>query len=156
MANSITFFENKQIRSVVDETDGTWYFAVKDIIVILVNSKDPKQYLKKMRKRDEDFGKNWANIAPFFPIETAGSLQSMACVNGWGLARLIRALPTSHRTKPYKLWLMQRYISEERLRSVDEKRLVLFLAAIRRREEKKQEEKRRLAAEWERSNLFAN
>ncbi|GHT43068.1 hypothetical protein AGMMS49965_16030 [Bacteroidia bacterium] len=156
MANNfITFYENQPIRSVVDEIDGTWYFVAKDIILVLVNSRDPKQYLKKLRMRNERFAKEWANIAPFFPIETAGSLQLMACVNGCGLARLIQALPTSHRTRPYKQWLAQINLSEARLKSIDEKRLVLFLAAIHRREQKRQEEKRRHAARWAGNDFFS-
>ena len=155
MANSVTFYDNQKIRSVVDESDGVWYFVAKDIILVLVNSKDPKQYLKKLRMRNKRFAQEWANIAPVFPVETAGSLQPMACVNGSGLARLIQALPTSHRTIPYKQWLEHRNLSEARLKSVDEKRLILFLAAVNRREKKRLEEKRRTAARWAGTDFFS-
>ena len=50
--NTIKLFESKNIRSVWNEADEKWYFFVEDVISILTDSNDPKQYVKRMRKRD--------------------------------------------------------------------------------------------------------
>ena len=50
--NTNKLFESKNIRSVWNEADEKWYFFVEDVISILTDSNDPKQYVKRMRKRD--------------------------------------------------------------------------------------------------------
>jgi len=50
MNTGIALFEQKEVRKVWDGKQ--WYFVLEDIIVILVESNDPKQYIKKMRQRD--------------------------------------------------------------------------------------------------------
>lgn len=51
--SNIKLFESKQIRSVWNEEDQKWYFVVEDVVAILTDSNDPKQYIKRMRQRDE-------------------------------------------------------------------------------------------------------
>ena len=43
--SNIKLFESKKIRSVWDETEQKWYFVVEDVIAVLTDSKDPKQYI---------------------------------------------------------------------------------------------------------------
>ena len=52
--SNIKLFESKQIRSVWSETDQKWYFVVEDVVLVLTESKDPKQYIKRMRQRDDE------------------------------------------------------------------------------------------------------
>ena len=47
--NSIKLFEDKLVRSVWDEEKEEWYFSIVDVVEILTDSSDPKQYIKKMR-----------------------------------------------------------------------------------------------------------
>ena len=46
-------FEDRKIRTAWDEEQEEWYFAVVDVIAVLTDSSNPTDYLKKMRKRDE-------------------------------------------------------------------------------------------------------
>lgn len=55
--NSIKLFESKNIRSVWNEPEEKWYSVVEDVIAILTDSKDPKQYIKRKRMRDEQLSK---------------------------------------------------------------------------------------------------
>ncbi len=48
--SKIKLFESKQIRSVWNEADQKWYFAVVDVVEALTDSSDPKQYIKKTRQ----------------------------------------------------------------------------------------------------------
>jgi prophage antirepressor-like protein len=60
--NNIKLFESKQIRTVWNEADEQWYFSVQDVIEILAESNDPKQYIKKMLSRDNLLKSNWGPI----------------------------------------------------------------------------------------------
>ncbi len=50
MSDNIKIFEGSKIRSVWDAEKEEWYFSVVDVISVLTDSKDPKQYIKKNEK----------------------------------------------------------------------------------------------------------
>ncbi len=52
MGEDLTLFEDKQIRHIYDEEKNKWYFSVEDIVKILTDSVNSKDYIKKLRKRD--------------------------------------------------------------------------------------------------------
>lgn len=51
--DEIRLYENKEVRSIWDEEQEEWYSSVVDVVGVLSESKNPTDYLKKMRKRDE-------------------------------------------------------------------------------------------------------
>jgi ribosomal protein S3 len=51
--SNIKLFEEKHVRSVYNEQDEKWYFSVQDVVQILTDSHDVKQYIKKILTRDE-------------------------------------------------------------------------------------------------------
>ena len=63
----IQLFEDKQVRIVWDEEKEKYYFAVADIVEILTESKDVKQYIKRMRARDPELNSKWGTICT--PVE---------------------------------------------------------------------------------------
>ena len=105
MAN-IKLFESKRIRSIWNETDMKWYFVVEDVILVLTDSKDPKQYIKRMRSRDEELSKGWVQFVPTLMVDTAGGKQKMGCANAKSLLRIIQSIP-SPKAEPFKQWLAQ-------------------------------------------------
>ena len=74
---TVKLFESKNIRSVWNEADEKWYFVVEDVISILTDSNDPKQYVKRMRKRDIELALGWVQIVPTLLVETAGGKQKI-------------------------------------------------------------------------------
>ncbi len=63
--SNIKLFESKTVRSKYNEEEGKWYFSVQDIVSILTDSKDVKQYIKKMLSRDMILKSNWGyNLYP--------------------------------------------------------------------------------------------
>ncbi|MGB0879802.1 MAG: hypothetical protein ACPGTO_04480 [Polaribacter sp.] len=44
---AIKLFEQQQVRTHWDEDQEKWYFSVQDVVQILSESKDVKQYIKK-------------------------------------------------------------------------------------------------------------
>ena len=45
--SNIKLFEEKKVRSVYNEQEEKWYFSVQDVVQILTDSNDVKQYIKK-------------------------------------------------------------------------------------------------------------
>lgn len=114
--SNIKLFESKQIRSVWNETEQKWYFVVEDVVAILTDSKDAKQYIKRMRQRDLFLSKGWVQIVPTLWVETPGGRQKMGCANAQGLLRIIQSIP-SPKAEPFKLWLAQ--VGADRLDEIE-------------------------------------
>ena len=53
MANkiSIRFFDNSEVRAIWDEEKNKWWFSVVDIIGVLTDSKDPRNYWKYLKTK---------------------------------------------------------------------------------------------------------
>lgn len=125
--SNIKLFHSKQIRTVWNEADQKWYFVVEDVISILTESRDPKQYVKRMRQRDAELAKGWVQFVPTLWVETAGGKQQMGCANAKGLLRIIQSIPSPN-AEPFKLWLAQ--VGSDRLDEIENPEL----AAQRTRE----------------------
>lgn len=50
-----------------DDEQKKWYFCVMDVVEVLTESKNPSDYIKKMKKRDTELVKGWGQIVP--PLE---------------------------------------------------------------------------------------
>ena len=111
--NSIKLFEDKLVRSVWDEEKEEWYFSIVDVVEILTDSSDPKQYMKKMRSRDEELNSNWGTICtPLQMIGKDGKRREIQAANTQGLFRIIQSIP-SKKAEPFKQWLAK--VGAERL-----------------------------------------
>jgi hypothetical protein len=114
--SNIKLFESKQIRTVWNEPDQKWYFVVEDVVAVLTDSTDPKQYIKRMRQRDKELAKGWVQIVPTLSVDTSGGKQKMGCANAKGLLRIIQSIP-SPKAEPFKLWLAQ--VGADRLDEIE-------------------------------------
>lgn len=113
MENKIKLFENKVVRSHWNAEQEEWYFSVVDVIEVLTESKDAKQYLKKMRSRDLELNSNWGTICTLVKmVGKDGKLREIQAANTAGILRLIQSIP-SPKAEPFKLWLAQ--VGSERL-----------------------------------------
>ncbi|TRX04536.1 hypothetical protein [Flavobacterium gawalongense] len=54
--SQIKLFESKQIRSQWDEKEQEWFFVVVDVVSVLTDSSDPKDYWYRMKKREKISG----------------------------------------------------------------------------------------------------
>lgn len=106
-------FENRKIRSTWDEQVEEWYFSVVDVVAVLTDSADPKQYIKKMRSRDPELGSKWGTICtPVVMAAADGKRRKIQAANIQGLLRIIQSIP-SPKAEPFKLWLAQ--VGRERI-----------------------------------------
>jgi DNA-damage-inducible protein D len=114
--SNIKLFESKQIRTVWNEPDAKWYFVVADVIQVLTDTPNPSDYIKKMRKRDEELSKGWGQFVTPLSVDTTGGKQRLNCASAKGLLRIIQSIP-SPKAEPFKLWLAQ--VGSDRLDEIE-------------------------------------
>ncbi|MDR2541268.1 MAG: hypothetical protein LBD11_05940 [Candidatus Peribacteria bacterium] len=66
--NKIAIFEGNEIRKTLYHEERR--FSLEDIVLVLTESTDPKQYINKMRNRDEELKKGWVQIVHTLEIQT--------------------------------------------------------------------------------------
>ena len=121
--NEIKLYENKQISSAWDEEKEEWYFSVVDVVAVLTESNDPKQYIKKMRSRDEQLNLKWGTICtPVKMIAADGKNRSIQASNMQGIFRIIQSIP-SPKAEPFKLWLAE--VGKERIDEIIDPELTI-------------------------------
>lgn len=103
---AIRLFEGKKIRTVWDEEQEKWYFSVVDVVDALTNSKNPTDYIKKMKKRDPLLAEGWGQFVTPLALQTAGGKQRVNCASQEGVFRIIQSIPSS-KAEPFKLWMAQ-------------------------------------------------
>ena len=101
--SNIKLFESKQIRSAWNEEEELWYFVVVDVIAILTDSPDSKDYWYRMKKREKLSGIELSTICRQLKIESSdGKKYITDCANTEGLLRIIQSIP-SPKAEPFKL-----------------------------------------------------
>jgi prophage antirepressor-like protein len=116
--NNIALFKGNQIRRVIHNKE--WWFVVEDIIKVLTDTSNPKDYINKMRLRDEELSKGYGQIAHTLPVSTAGGKQLMNCSNTEGIFRIVQSIP-SPKAEPFKRWLAK--VGYERVQEIEDPEL---------------------------------
>ncbi len=111
--SALVVFQDKKIRRIWHNEE--WWFALEDVVIALTDSVDPKQYIQKMKQRDEQLDQGWVQIVHTLPLDTLGGKQNINCVNTEGAFRLIQSIP-SPKAEPFKLWLAQ--VGYERIKEI--------------------------------------
>ena len=103
--SAIQLFEDQKIRVAWDAEREEWYFSVQDVVTVLSESTDPKQYIKKMRARDPQLSANWGTICtPVQMLAADGKQRKVQAANTEGILRIIQSIP-SPKAEPFRLWL---------------------------------------------------
>lgn len=100
--DKLVVFAGKNIRRIWDS--GEWFFVLEDIVIALTESKDPKQYIQKLKQRDELLDEGWVQFVRTLSVGTIGGKQMLNCSNKKGIFRIIQSIP-SKKAEPFKLWL---------------------------------------------------
>ena len=119
--NALRTFDTKRIRTLWDEVHEKWYFSVVDVIEALTESKNPTDYLKKMRKRDEQLGLYIGTNCPQVAMITeTGKKRLTLAADTQQLLRIIQSIP-SVKAEPFKIWMAK--VASERLDQVQDPEL---------------------------------
>jgi prophage antirepressor-like protein len=88
----IALFKGREIRKIIH--DNEWWFSVSDVVEAITDSKDAKQYIKRMRSRDSELNSYWGTICT--PLEMTamdGKKRQINCANTEGMFRIIQSIP---------------------------------------------------------------
>jgi methylphosphotriester-DNA--protein-cysteine methyltransferase len=115
--SNIKLFESKNIRSSWNDEEQKWYFSVIDVVEVLTDSTDPKDYWYRMKKREKLSGIELSTICRKLKLESSdGKYYLTDCANVEGLLRIIQSIP-SPKAEPFKRWLAK--VGFERLEEIE-------------------------------------
>lgn len=104
--NNIKLFENQQVRSHWDAAEEQWYFSVVDVVAVLTDSANPRDYWFRMKDRvktEAEF--ELSTICRQLKLKaTDGKMRLTDVANVQSLLRIIQAIP-SPKAEPFKQWL---------------------------------------------------
>lgn len=123
---AIQLFEGKRVRIVWDAEQEKYYFSIVDIVQVLTDSSDVKQYIKKMRARDSELDSKWGTICT--PVEMRafdGKRRKVQAADLQGIFRLIQSIP-SKKAEPVKQWLAK--LGEQRIDQMIDPELTFQMA----------------------------
>ena len=104
---AIQLFEGRKVRIAWDAEREKYYFSVVDIVQILTESVDVKQYIKRMRARDQELNSKWGTICtPVEMLAPDGKRRKTQAADLEGIFRLIQSIP-SKKAEPVKTWLAE-------------------------------------------------
>lgn len=113
MENKIKVFENKQIRAVWNGEENDWYFSVVDVVGVLTESPNPRNYWKVLKNRLNKEGSELVTSCNQLKLQsTDGKYYKTDTLNTAGVLRLVQSIP-SPKAEPFKMWLAQ--VGSERL-----------------------------------------
>lgn len=101
----IQLFEEKRVRTVWNDQEEKWYFSVADVVQVLTDSSDVKQYIKKMRSRDPELNASWGTICTLTRMMASdGKFYKTQTATTEGIFRIIQSIPSS-KAEPFKRWM---------------------------------------------------
>ena len=115
--NNIKLFEDRQVRSQWDEKEQQWYFSIIDVVEVLTNSTNPRDYWFKMKVRikTED-GLELSTICRQLKLKaTDGKMRETDVADVPTLLRIIQSIP-SPKAEPFKQWLAK--VGYERMQEI--------------------------------------
>jgi len=114
-SKELVLFESNKIRRQLYNDE--WYYSVVDIIEALTQSKDPKDYWYKLKKRmsEEEFAELSTNCRQLKLRASDGKNYKTDCANRETIFRIIQSVPSPN-AEPFKLWFAR--LAEERIQEV--------------------------------------
>ncbi|SMM97844.1 DNA-damage-inducible protein d [uncultured Candidatus Thioglobus sp.] len=113
--NKLIVFDNQNIRRTW--FDGQWYYGIVDVVGVLTDSKNPTDYLKKLRKRDAELQFYLGTNCPHLELLTnTGKKRLTLAGNIKAIFRLVQSIP-SKKAEPFKLWLAE--VGNDRINEIE-------------------------------------
>ncbi|MBF0388209.1 MAG: Bro-N domain-containing protein [Candidatus Omnitrophica bacterium] len=115
IAKTAVFKGNHVRRALVDDQ---WWFSVIDVVAILSESGNPRDYWYKMkiREKDEAGVELSTNCRQLKLTAPDGKMRETDCADTEGIFRIIQSIP-SPKAEPFKRWLAR--IGKERLDEIE-------------------------------------
>lgn len=122
MKNNLSLFEEKEIRRIWE--NGRWYFSVVDVVYALTESRNPRDYWYKLKKRtkEEDKVELQAICRQLKLLTSDGKKYQTDCADTEGILRIIQSIP-SPKAEPFKRWLAR--VGRERIDEINNPELAI-------------------------------
>jgi prophage antirepressor-like protein len=111
----LAVFEGKQIRKAIH--DGEWWFSVIDVVGVLSDSDNPRDYWYRIKQREKISGIELSTICRQLKLAAPdGKKRVTDCANAKSLLRIIQSIP-SPKAELFKQWLAQ--VGYERIQEIE-------------------------------------
>jgi hypothetical protein len=116
--NSIILFNQNQVRRHWDAEQELWYFSVVDVIEVLTESDNPRNYwsMLKIRVEKEEGTQLYTNCVQLKLKSSDGKFYATDCADTETLFRIIQSIP-SPKAEPFKRWLAK--VGFERVQEIE-------------------------------------
>jgi len=114
--SNVKLFEHQKVRTAWNETKEKWYFSVVDVIRILTDSPNPRNYWKVLKHRLIKEGNQSVTNCNQLKMESSdGKFYNTDVADTEQLLRLIQSIP-SPKAEPFKQWLAK--VGYERMQEI--------------------------------------
>lgn len=122
--DKLQLFEGKEIRSVWVEDEEEWYFSIVDVVGVLSDSPDPRNYWKVLKHRLKEEGSQLVTDCNQLKMRSPkdGKLYKTDAATTEQILRLVQSIPSA-KAEPFKLWLAQ--VGKERIDEVFDPELAI-------------------------------
>lgn len=118
-STKIALFQGKEVRKTIHNNE--WWFSVHDIVGVLTDSKNPRDYFSKILQRDKDLKSTYGQIVRRLTLPAKdGKKHKQICANTEGIFRIIQSIP-SPKAEPFKRWLAK--VGYERVQEIEDPEL---------------------------------
>ena len=117
LATITQLFEGKEIRSIWDAEKEEYYFSVVDVILVLTDSPNPRDYWYRLKTRmtEEEKSEVSTKCRQLKMKAQDGKMRETDTLDTEGILRLIESVPSS-KAEPFKMWLAS--LGKERIDEV--------------------------------------
>ena len=121
---SLQLFETKKVRTIWDDEQEKWYFAIVDVVAVLTEQNDyqtSRNYWKVLKNRLKNEGNETVTNCNQFKLQAAdGKMRQTDVADTEQLFRLIQSIP-SPKAEPFKIWMSQ--VASNRLEQMQDPEL---------------------------------
>ncbi len=115
---TLQLFESRKVRSVWDSETEKWYISIVDVIEVLTESPNPRNYWKVLKHQLKKEGNESVTNCNQLKLQAVdGKFYKTDVADVEQLFRLIQSIP-SPKAEPFKQWLAQ--LGRERLEEIDD------------------------------------
>ena len=121
---SLQLFETKKVRTIWDDEQEKWYFAIVDVVAVLTEQNDyqtSRNYWKVLKNRLKNEENETVTNCNQFKLQAAdGKMRLTDVADTEQLFRLIQSIP-SPKAEPFKIWMSQ--VASNRLEQMQDPEL---------------------------------
>ena len=125
---ALQLFEQKKVRTVWDDQEEKWYFAIVDVVEVLTDSENPQTYWRVLKNRLKKEGNETVTNCNGLKLRAAdGKMRMTDVADTEQLFRIIQSIP-SPKAEPFKQWMAQ--VASQRLDQMQDPELSIDQAIV--------------------------